>query len=70
MQHMVHGVAFTQIKTRYDKVMDKLKEISDKRNIIYRPLILSLAQLTSKLNYENLMKILELFSSLITQLQE
>lgn len=62
---MVHGVAFTQVKARYDKVMDSLKAVSDKHNTIYKPLILSLAQLTNKLNYENLMKILDLFNSLI-----
>lgn len=64
IQHMVHGVAFAQIKTRYDKVMDKLKATDNKRATLYKPLILALSQLTSKLNYENVMQILDLLNNL------
>lgn len=52
---MIHGVAFSQIKARYDKVVDKLKATNDKHATLFKPLITSLLQLTNKLNYENVM---------------
>jgi len=64
IQHMVHGVAFAQIKARYDKVLEKLANNNDKHTTLFKPLISSLTQLATKLNYENVMKILELLNNI------
>jgi len=61
---MIHGVAFSQIKVRYDKVLDKLKEHDGKHTTLFKPLISSLTQIATKLNYENVMKILELLNNI------
>jgi len=61
---MIHGVAFTQIKSRYDKVLEKLRDNESKHASIFKPLITSLTQLATKLNYENVMKILELLNNI------
>jgi hypothetical protein len=63
---MIHGVAFAQIKTRYEKVLDKLKTTESKRATLFKPLIASLTQLATKLNYENVMKILDLLNNIRT----
>jgi hypothetical protein len=57
---MIHGVAFSQIKVRYDKVLEKLRATDNKRSTLFKPLITSLTQLATKLNYESVMKILDL----------
>jgi len=64
IQHMIHGVAFAQLKGRYEKVIEKLKENDNKKSTLFKPLIASLVQLTTKLNYENVMKILELLNNI------
>ena len=64
IQHMVHGIAFAQIKVRYDKVLDKLRDSDSKRSTLYKPLITSLTQLATKLNYEDVMKILDLLNGI------
>jgi chromosome segregation ATPase len=64
IQHMIHGVAFAQIKTRYEKVIEKLRESDNKKSTLFKPLIASLVQLSTKLNYENVMKILELLNNI------
>jgi len=61
---MVHGVAFAQIKARYDKVLEKLSTSEGKHTTLFKPLISSLTQLATKLNYENVMKILELLNNI------
>lgn len=61
---MIHGVAFAQIKTRYEKVIEKLRESDNKKSTLFKPLIASLVQLSTKLNYENVMKILELLNNI------
>nr|AWX67866.1 trichocyst matrix protein T4-B [Philasterides dicentrarchi]QEE82884.1 trichocyst matrix protein T4-B [Philasterides dicentrarchi] len=64
INHMIHGVEFTQIKSRYEKVLDKLKEDNNKHASLFKPLISSLTQLATRLNYENVMKILELLNNI------
>lgn len=61
---MIHGVAFAQIKSRYDKVLEKLRDNQNKHASLFKPLITSLTQLATKLNYENVMKILELLQNI------
>lgn len=60
---MIHGVAFSQIKTRYDKVLENLKN-SGSKHTLYKPLISELTQLATKLNYENVMAILKLLGNI------
>jgi hypothetical protein len=67
---MIHGVAFAQIKTRYEKVLDKLKSTDGKRATLFKPLIASLATLATKLNYENVMKILDLLNNIRSAILE
>jgi len=61
---MIHGVAFSQIKSRYEKVLEKLNDNTNKHNTLFKPLITSLTQLATKLNYENVMKILDLLNNI------
>jgi len=61
---MIHGVAFSQIKSRYDKVLEKLSDNESKHASLFKPLISSLTQLATKLNYENVMKILDLLNNI------
>jgi hypothetical protein len=67
---MIHGVAFSQIKSRYDKVLDKLNEDTNKHASMFKPLISSLTQLATKLNYENVVKILELLNNIRVSIVE
>jgi len=60
---MVHGVAFSQIKTRYDKVLAQLSK-SGEKHTLYKPLIVALTELATKLNYENVMAILQLLNNI------
>jgi predicted metal-dependent hydrolase len=64
IQHMIHGVAFSQIKPRYDKVLEKLRATDNKRSTLFKPLINSLTQLATKLNYESVIKILDLLQNI------
>lgn len=64
INHMIHGVAFAQIKSRYDKVLEKLRDNQNKHASLFKPLITSLTQLATRLNYENVMKILELLQNI------
>jgi enoyl-[acyl-carrier-protein] reductase (NADH) len=64
INHIIHGVAFAQIKSRYDKVLDKLRDNQNKHASLFKPLITSLTQLATKLNYENVIKILELLQNI------
>jgi hypothetical protein len=64
INHMIHGVAFSQIKSRYDKVLDKLQNTESKHATLFKPVIASLTQLATKLNYENVMKILDLLNNI------
>jgi len=52
IKHLIHGVSFAQIKPRYDVVQDKLRK-SAKFGTLFKPLILSLSELATKLNYES-----------------
>merc|ERR1712150_272785 len=63
INHMLHGVAFSQIQARYEKVLDKLKE-SKSHASLFKPLVTQLTQLASKLNYENVMNILNLLNEI------
>jgi len=61
---MIHGVAFAQIKPRFDKVLEKLGDTESKHSTMFKPLISSLTHLATKLNYENVMKILDLLNNI------
>jgi hypothetical protein len=39
---MIHGVAFAQIKTRYEKVLEKLSQDEGKHSTLFKPLIIQL----------------------------
>jgi excinuclease UvrABC helicase subunit UvrB len=68
---MIHGVAFSQIKARYDKVLEKLSETANtKKATLFKPLITQLTQLANKLNYENVMKIMDLLNNIRASLVE
>lgn len=63
INHMIHGVAFSQIKTRYNKVLENLSK-SGEKHTLYKPLITALTELATKLNYENVMAILKLLGNI------
>lgn len=60
---MIHGVAFSQIKGRYDKVLAQLND-SGKKHTLYKPLIAALTEMATKLNYENVIAILALLKNI------
>ncbi|EAR83961.3 trichocyst matrix protein T4-B, putative (macronuclear) [Tetrahymena thermophila SB210] len=64
IQHMVHGVSFAQIKSRYDKVLEKLTTNKSKHSTLFKPLIIALSQLSSQLNNDSIQKILNLLQNL------
>jgi len=64
INHMLHGVAFSQIESRYNKVLSQLKASKGTHASLFKPLVTSLTQLASKLNYENVMNILKLLSDI------
>jgi len=64
INHMLHGVAFNQIETRYNKVLATLKESKGNHASVFRPLITALTQLSTKLNYDNVMNILKLLGDI------
>lgn len=61
---MLHGVAFNQLETRYAAVVDKLKTSQGQHAGLFKPLVASLTQLATKLNYENVMNILKLLGDI------
>ncbi|EGR28336.1 secretory granule protein t4-b, putative [Ichthyophthirius multifiliis] len=64
IQHMLNGVSFVQVKSRFDKVFDKLKNNQSKQASLFRPLVMALSQISNKLDYNNVQKILNLLNSL------
>lgn len=69
IKHMIHGVTFAQIKPRYEKVQESLKK-SNKFATLFKPLIVSLSELATKLNYENVVAILDLLNNILGSLQQ
>lgn len=69
IKHLIHGVTFAQIKPRFDKVQDSLKK-SNKFGTLFKPLIVSLSELATKLNYENVVAILDLLNNILGSLQQ
>jgi len=69
IKHMIHGVTFAQIKPRYEKVQESLKK-SNKFATLFKPLIVSLSELATKLNYENVVAILDLLNNILGALQQ
>jgi uncharacterized small protein (DUF1192 family) len=69
IKHMIHGVTFAQIKPRYEKVQESLKK-SNKFATLFKPLIVSLSELATKLNYENVVAILDLLNNIQTSLED
>jgi hypothetical protein len=63
IKHMIHGVAFSQIRERYNQVQETLKN-NKKHAVLFKPLIVSLTDLATKLNYEQVIKILDLLKSI------
>jgi len=61
---MLHGVAFSQVEARYEKVLDKLRQSKGNHAGLFKPLVTSLTQLATKLNYENVMNILKLLGDI------
>jgi len=61
---MLHGVAFSQIETRYNKVLEKLKNHNGVHASLFKPLVSSLTQLATKLNYDNVMAVLGLLNDI------
>lgn len=69
IKHMLHGVTFAQIKSRYEKVQETLRGTS-KFGTLFKPLILGLSELATKLNYESVVKILDLLNNIHAALTE
>jgi len=69
IKHLIHGVTFAQIKPRFDKVQESLKQ-SNKFGTLFKPLIVSLSELATKLNYENVVAILDLLNNILGALQQ
>jgi hypothetical protein len=69
IKHLIHGVSFAQIKPRYDVVQEKLRK-SAKFGTLFKPLILSLSELATKLNYESVVKILDLLNNILGALRQ
>lgn len=70
INHMLHGVAFSQIQSRYEKVVDQLKSTKGTHASLFTPLVTSLTQLATKLNYENVMSILALLNDIRTSISQ
>lgn len=69
IKHMIHGVTFAQIKPRFEKVQENLKK-TNKFSTLFKPLILGLSELATKLNYENVVHILDLLNNINNSLAE
>lgn len=65
VQHLQAGVAFAQLKSRFEKVQAKLQE---GKHALLKPLISSLTQLASKVDNKSIIKILELLAQIRQQL--
>lgn len=64
IKHLIHGVTFAQIKPRFEKIQDNLRQ-STKFGTLFKPLILSLSELATKLNYENVVQIIDLLNQIL-----
>jgi hypothetical protein len=69
IKHMIHGVTFAQIKPRFEKVQENLKK-TNKFSSLFKPLILGLSELATKLNYENVVHILDLLNNINDSLKQ
>jgi hypothetical protein len=69
IKHMIHGVTFAQIKPRFEKVQENLKK-TNKFSTLFKPLILGLSELATKLNYENVVQILDLLNNINSSLAQ
>ncbi|CAK60940.1 unnamed protein product (macronuclear) [Paramecium tetraurelia] len=65
VQHLQAGVAFAQLKSRFEKVQAKLME---SKHALFKPLINALTQLASKVDNKSIIKILELLAQIRQQL--
>jgi hypothetical protein len=64
IKHLIHGVTFAQIKPRFEKIQENLRQ-SSKFGTLFKPLILSLSELATKLNYENVVQIIDLLNQIL-----
>jgi len=51
IKHLIHGVSFSQIRERYNKVQESLKN-NVRHATLFKPLIVTLTEMATKLNYE------------------
>ncbi|KAM3136200.1 Trichocyst matrix protein T4-A [Paramecium bursaria] len=65
VQHLQAGVAFAQVKSRFEKVQAKLME---SKHALFKPLISALTQLASKVDNKSIIKILNLLAQIRQQL--
>jgi len=63
IKHLIHGVSFAQVRERYTKVEETLKA-NAKHASLFKPLISALASISTKLNYEQVVRILDLLKSI------
>jgi len=63
IKHLIHGVSFSQIRERYNKVQESLKN-NARHATLFKPLIVSLTEMATKLNYEQVVKILDLLKNI------
>jgi chromosome segregation ATPase len=69
IKHLIHGVTFAQIKPRFEKVQENLRK-SAKFGTLFKPLILSLSELATKLNYENVVAIIDLLNNILGSVRQ
>lgn len=61
---MLHGVAFAQVEARYNKVLENLRNSKGNHAGLFKPLVTSLTQIATKLNYDNVVNILKLLADI------
>jgi hypothetical protein len=69
IKHLIHGVTFAQIKPRFEKIQESLRQ-SSKFGTLFKPLILSLSELATKLNYENVVHIIDLLNQILASVRQ
>jgi DNA repair exonuclease SbcCD ATPase subunit len=63
IKHLIHGVSFAQVRERYEKVQEALKS-NVQHASLFKPLLSALASVSTKLNYEQVVRILDLLKSI------
>jgi chromosome segregation ATPase len=68
IKHLIHGVSFAQVRERYVKVEEALRN-NARHASLFKPLLAALASISTKLNYEQVVRILDLLKSIRDALQ-